>query len=41
VIVDVVGQVKALDVKGGESQLPISTSPVHVLTRADYERLTR
>jgi hypothetical protein len=42
VLVDVVGQIKELTVDGsGVANIPISASPVYVLTRADYERLTR
>jgi len=42
VLVDVVGQIKELTVDGsGVANIPISASPIYVLTRADYERLTR
>ena len=42
VLVDIVGQIKELTVDAsGVANIPISASPVYVLTRADYERLTR
>jgi hypothetical protein len=42
VLVDVVGQIKALSVDAsGVANIPISASPVYVLTRVDYDRLTR
>jgi hypothetical protein len=38
----VVGQVRELPVDAsGNADIPISASPVYVLARADYERLTR
>lgn len=41
VLVDVVGRVKPLALKAGQATFPVSTSPVYVLTRAEYEKLTR
>ncbi len=42
VLVDVVGQIKALTVDAsGVANIPISVSPVYVLTRTDYDLLTR
>ena len=42
VLVDVVGHIKELTVDAsGIANIPVSASPVYVLTRADYERLTR
>jgi hypothetical protein len=41
VIVDVVGRVKPLSVSGGKATFPIGMSPVYVLTKAEYENLTR
>jgi hypothetical protein len=42
VLVDVVGQVRELPTdSSGNADIPISASPVYVLARADYERLTR
>jgi hypothetical protein len=42
VLADVVGHVQALPVDAaGNANIPLSASPVYVLTRADYERLTR
>lgn len=41
VLVDVVGRVQPLEIKGGKVALSIGKSPVYALTRADYERLTR
>lgn len=41
-LVDVVGQVRELPVDAsGNANIPISASPVYVLPRAEYERLTR
>jgi len=40
-LVDVVGKVKVLPVDaGGKANIGISASPVYVLSRADYEKLT-
>jgi hypothetical protein len=42
VLVDVVGQVRELPTdSSGNADIPISASPVYVLSRANYERLTR
>lgn len=41
VLVDVVGKVKPLEVKKGNATFPIGTSPVYVLAKAEYEKLTR
>ena len=42
VLVDVVGHIKELTADAsGFANIPISASPVYVLTRADYDRLTR
>ncbi|HCE45757.1 MAG TPA: hypothetical protein DET40_19615, partial [Lentisphaeria bacterium] len=41
VIVDVVGQMKPLDVKDGDAQFQIGMSPVYVLTKETYDKLTR
>jgi len=41
VIVDVVGQAKPLEVKDGEAKFQIGTSPVYILTRENYEKLTK
>jgi hypothetical protein len=42
VVVDVVGHVQTLRIDtAGKAQIPISISPVYVLTRAEYERLIR
>lgn len=41
VMVDVVGRVRPLDVRNGEVQFAIGTSPLYVLTKTDYQRLTR
>jgi len=42
VLVDVVGHVQELTVDAsGNADIPISASPVYVLSRAEYERLTR
>ena len=41
-LVDVVGHSQTLPVDAaGKANMPISASPVYLLTRADYERLTR
>ncbi|TAK61561.1 hypothetical protein [Methylobacter sp.] len=41
-LVDVVGHIKELTVDAsGNADIPISASPVYVLVRSDYERLTR
>lgn len=41
VLVDVVGHVQALPVDAsGNTDIPVSASPVYVLSRTDYERLT-
>lgn len=41
-LVDVVGHIKELTVDAsGNANIPISASPVYVLVRSDYERLTR
>jgi hypothetical protein len=41
VIVDVVGRMKPLEVKEGKAEFKIGTSPVYVLTKKEYARLTR
>jgi hypothetical protein len=42
VLVDVVGRIQELTVDAsGNADIPISASPVYVLSRAGYERLTR
>ncbi|MEX0777671.1 MAG: hypothetical protein WD042_18350 [Phycisphaeraceae bacterium] len=41
VVVDVVGRLRPLEVNDGQARLPISASPVYVLTKERYERLTR
>ena len=42
VSVDVVGHIQELALDdSGVAELPISVSPVYVLTRSDYQRLTR
>jgi hypothetical protein len=42
ILVDVVGQTRELPVDAsGNANIPISASPVYVLARGDYERLTR
>ncbi|MDP2179052.1 hypothetical protein [Methylicorpusculum sp.] len=42
VLVDVVGRQQALTVNAsGLAEIPISSSPVYVLTRSDYDRLTQ
>jgi len=42
VLVDVVGRIQELTVDAsGNANIPISGSPVYVLSRAEYERLTR
>jgi hypothetical protein len=41
VIVDVVGRVKPLEVKEGKATIQIGMSPVYVLAKAEYEKLTR
>lgn len=42
VLVDVVGQVRALSLDGlGNTEIPLSASPVYVLTMDEYRRLTR
>jgi hypothetical protein len=42
VLADVVGHVQALPVDAaGNANIPVSASPVYVLPRTDYERLTR
>jgi hypothetical protein len=42
VLVDVVGSVRELPVDtAGNADIPISASPVYVLSRAEYDRLTR
>lgn len=40
VVVDVVGRVKPLEATGGSARLSIGSSPLYVLTRREYERLT-
>jgi hypothetical protein len=40
-IVDVVGRARPFAVRDGRAVVTIGTSPVYVLTRAEYERLTR
>ncbi|HCE45016.1 MAG TPA: hypothetical protein DET40_15860 [Lentisphaeria bacterium] len=39
--VDVVGRMKPLEVKDGQAKFQIGTSPVYVLTKENYEKLTR
>lgn len=39
--VDVVGQVRPLAIDGGQVKVAIGASPIYVLTKAEYERLTR
>jgi hypothetical protein len=39
-VVDVVGRVKPLEATGGSARLSIGSSPLYVLTRREYERLT-
>ncbi len=42
VLVDVVGHIQELTVDAsGNADIPISARPVYVLSRAEYERLTR
>lgn len=41
VVANVVGRVRALEIKDGKARVPVGTSPVDVLIEADYERLTR
>jgi len=42
VLVDVVGHIQELTVDAsGNADIPVSASPVYVLSRAEYERLTR
>ncbi|MGZ5059455.1 MAG: hypothetical protein ACXWAA_13560 [Methylobacter sp.] len=42
VLVDVVGQVRELSTDAsGNADIPVSASPVYILSRGDYERLTR
>ncbi len=42
VLVDVVGQVRALSLDAsGNAEIPLSASPVYVLTLVEYQRLTR
>ncbi len=41
VSVDVVGRLRLLEVKDGQVSFMIGTSPVYVLSQANYERLTR
>jgi hypothetical protein len=41
VVADVVGHVSPLEAADGKLTIPISESPVYVLTKAEYENLTR
>jgi hypothetical protein len=41
VIVDVVGRMKPLEVNEGKAEFKIGTSPVYVLPKKEYARLTR